>query len=194
MTQDYARRKPRKRKKSASKKKKSTLPPWLWLATGLCIGLLAGLLFHLARVPADAVIASESAPATKAQAAPEEDVEFTFYTLLPKREVMVSSERQASTAATAPAQQPSTRTTEVDPGFRYYLQAGSFQKREDAEKRRVQLLLLDMQADIEKIRHQGKSWYRVQAGPYQSTRKIAALRNTLGNEGIDTLVTKRQLN
>ena len=43
------------------------------------------------------------------------------------------------------------------PGYHYYLQAGSFQHREEAEKRRIQLILLDMEADIEKVKHQGKS-------------------------------------
>lgn len=194
MTQDYARRKrPRKRKKN-TRKKKTSLPPWLWLATGLCIGLLGGLLFHLSQLPREATAVAEQQAKAEADGDSAEEVEFNFYTLLPQREVMVSAQprQPARDAAPAAARKPE-KARQIEAGYNYYLQAGSFQKKEQAEKRRVQLLLLDLEANIEKVRHQGKSWYRVQSGPYQSTSQLASVRNTLGNEGIDTMVTKRKL-
>ncbi len=191
MTQDYVRRKPRKRKQNARKKSKPSLPPWLWLATGLCIGALGSLLFHLAALPRDAG-AGPGEQQTGADSAAEDDVEFNFYTLLPQREVMVSTDKQPSRARPTVNPEKSSPSKQAETAYRYYLQAGSFQRREEAEKRRIQLLLLDMEANIEKVKHQGKSWYRVQAGPYHSTKQLATVRNTLSGEGIDTLVTKRK--
>jgi cell division protein FtsN len=49
-----------------------------------------------------------------------------------------------------------------------------------------------MEADIEKVKHQGKSWYRVQSGPYGSTSQLARVRSKLSGESIDTLVIKRK--
>ena len=73
----------------------------------------------------------------------------------------------------------------------FYLQAGSFRKLEQAEKRRVQLLLLNTNAEIKKVRHDGKSWYRLQTGPYHSSSQVASVRDKLLGEGIDTLVTSQ---
>lgn len=193
MTQDYARRKKPRKRKTNTRKKKTALPPWLWLATGLCLGLLGGLLFHLQQMPQPpGMNNAEAKTVSEADAAGEEEVEFNFYTLLPQREVLVSSQRQQATREKATDK--TKQDTAGDSSYNYYLQVGSFQKREEAEKRRVQLLLLDMEADIEKIRHQGKSWYRVQSGPYLTTSQLASVRSTLGGEGIDTLVTKRKTN
>lgn len=193
MNVDYAGKKPRRRRKTNSRKKKPrALPPWLWLLTGLCLGLLISFLLHLASLPrTEPEVATGAAPVEDAESA-EDEVEFNFYTLLPRREVLVAEDRQPSRAK--PGDKTEAKATAAgSAGFSYYLQVGSFQARAEAEKRRVQLLLLNMEADIEKIRHQGKSWYRVQSGPYASAAQLASVRNRLSGEGIDTLVTKRKL-
>ncbi len=197
MTQNYAqgkaRKTPRKTRKNVRKKAPRTVPPWLWLATGACAGLLVSFLFHLGTLPQDPGSVRDGDKGDRAAAEQEDEVEFNFYTLLPQREVLVSSERQPSRAKPKPSNTDKKKPVKTsEPGYHYYLQAGSFQHREEAEKRRIQLILLDMDANIEKVTHQGKSWYRVQSGPYLSTAQLATVQGKLSGEGIDTLVTKRK--
>lgn len=192
MSQDFAKSKPRKPRKNVRNKPQRSLPPWLWLATGLCAGLLLSFLYHLASLPSTP--ANEAGGQTVDSDSQEVDdsVEFNFYTLLPQREVMVSTERQPTRVRPEETTPERATKEKVDNDYHYYLQAGSFQQRDEAEKRRIQLILLDLDASIEKVRHQGKSWYRVQSGPYLSPAQLASAQGKLGAERIDTLVTKRK--
>jgi cell division protein FtsN len=198
VTQEISRRKPRK---NVRKKSPRSLPPWLWLATGLSAGLLLGFLYHLGNLPRERASGDDSKMYEAAQTEQQDEVEFNFYTLLPQREVMVSTDRQPSRAKTASniptdatRKQDAVNKQKATPGYHYYLQAGSFQHREQAEKRRIQLILLNMEANIEKVKHQGKSWYRVQSGPYVSISQLSGAQSKLSGESIDTLVTKRKTN
>ena len=195
MSQDYSQGKARKTPRKTRKKAPRSVPPWLWLATGVCAGLLVSFLFHLGTLPQDPASASTDTKTERADTGNEDGVEFNFYTLLPQREVLVSSDQQPSRAKPKPKNSENKSPEKSpQPGYHYYLQAGSFQHREEAEKRRIQLILLDMDANIEKVKHQGKSWYRVQSGPYMSTAQLATVQGKLSGEGIDTLVTKRKQN
>ncbi len=197
MSQDFAKRKPSsgKSRKNVRNKPAASQPPWLWLLAGLATGLLLGFLYHLASLPRDAAVASAQPRAIGAAPEPDESVRFNFYTLLPEREVMVSQERQP--VRSRPEDKPDDKkandsNTQDEKGYQYYLQAGSFQQRDEAEKRRIQLILLDLEGNIEKVRHQGKSWYRVQSGPYLNRNQLASAQAKLSRENIDTLVTKRK--
>ncbi len=197
MSQDFAKRKASggKARKNVRNKPANNQPPWLWLVAGLGAGLLLGYLYHLASLPGEATVDRAQASSQNAEPQADESVRFNFYTLLPEREVMVSQERQP--ARSRPEEKPddkktNAQTTSAEDGYRYYLQAGSFQQRDEAEKRRIQLILLDLEGNIEKVRHQGKSWYRVQSGPYQNRSQLAQAQAKLSQENIDSLVTKRK--
>lgn len=198
MSQDFAKRKPSAKasRKNVRNKTPNGKPPWLWLATGLCTGLLLGFLYHLAALPSgEATSAREQPIANSSTPDPDDSVSFNFYTLLPEREVMVSQEQQP--ARSRPDDKPDDKPTsstksQNESAYQYYLQAGSFQQRDEAEKRRIQLILLDLEGNIEKVKHQGKSWYRVQSGPYLNRNELASAQTKLSRESIDTLVTKRK--
>lgn len=197
MSQDFAKRKPSggKARKNVRNKPAKSQPPWLWLVTGLGTGLLLGYLYHLASLPRDTSVASAQSGVHSAPPEPDDSVRFNFYTLLPEREVMVSQEQQP--ARSRPEEKPddkraSKQQDRDEKDYQYYLQAGSFQQRDEAEKRRIQLILLDLEGNIEKVRHQGKSWYRVQSGPYLNRNQLASAQSKLSRENIDSLVTKRK--
>lgn len=201
MSQDFAKRKASasKARKNVRNKSSNGRPPWLWLVTGLCTGLLLGFLYHLAAMPGDGTGSSDQPVANSSTPDPDESVRFNFYTLLPEREVMVSQEQQPARsrpedkADEKPAdKQVSSAKPRNQSEYQYYLQAGSFQQRDEAEKRRIQLILLDLEGNIEKVKHQGKSWYRVQSGPYLTRNELSSAQTKLSRESIDTLVTKRK--
>lgn len=198
MSQDFAKRKPSAKgsRKNVRNKTPNDKPPWLWLATGLCTGLLLGFLYHLAALPSgEATSASEQPIANSSTPDPDDSVRFNFYTLLPEREVMVSQEQQPARSRPDDKsdEKPTSSTkSQNESAYQYYLQAGSFQQRDEAEKRRIQLILLDLEGNIEKVKHQGKSWYRVQSGPYLNRNELASAQTKLSRESIDTLVTKRK--
>jgi cell division protein FtsN len=71
------------------------------------------------------------------------------------------------------------------------LQAGSFRQREDADRRRAELLLLGLEPRVEEATGDNGRWYRVYLGPYDSRAKMARARSLTAGQDIDTLLLKR---
>lgn len=186
MTHDYAKKpKPaKKRKKRTTSKKKTTqVPGWVWLFTGVIAGLFIAFLAYLADITPQAQ--PEESQQTSSKAEPEaqdnsNDTKFDFYTLLPEREVIVPIE---------PEDPNEVAREEVF----YLLQTGSFKNAADADRQRASLLLLGLEANIDKVTgNNGDTWHRVQVGPFTSRSKLAKTRSTLVNKGINPLVLKRK--
>jgi cell division protein FtsN len=186
MTIDYAKKqapktpatKKNSRQAKAAPKQSNSPPAWVWLFTGLVLGLLIAFLYHLATLPTPGVsVVEKSVP--KQTTADASDTRFDFYTLLPENEVIV--DRSSATQAD-------------ETQYVYYLQAGSFVKAGDAEQRRAELGLLGFEANIEKFSNKGNTWHRVQMGPIANRSKLSAARSQLIQEGIDTMVIKRKVN
>ncbi len=125
----------------------------------------------------------------KAESSPlEEDIleklPIEFYKLLPSREEHVEPH-----IISRQIREGSSGTPADKPG-QYRLQAGSFQKPEDADRRRASILLLGLEAGIEKVTHGHKTWHRVMLGPFESLRHLEAARHRLSNNNIDSIVLK----
>jgi cell division protein FtsN len=186
MTIDYAKKeapkKPAARKKSRKSKpaaKQNNSPPaWIWLITGLALGLLIAFLYHLATLPTPGVTIIEKSTSVQS-ATDQSDTRFDFYTLLPESEVIVDR----------------SNTSQPDAAkYVYYLQAGSFIKDTDAQQRRAELALLGFEANIEQFTHKGSTWHRVQMGPIANRSKLSSARSQLIQEGMDSMVIKRKVN
>ena len=204
MAQAATRRKPRNSNratgKSGSAQPARRIPGWLLLGIGVIAGASLSPGYRwLTTAPGNG---ADSTLSGKSQSDSAERIKFKFYELLPQRDIEITTRQPAATPRTstpktretkpAAAPQKPTQTTASSP--HYYLQAGSFRKPAEAEKRRIELLLLDLESEINRVTSKGNTWYRLQLGPYQSTTKVASIRSTLNNEGIETLVIKRQGN
>jgi cell division protein FtsN len=77
------------------------------------------------------------------------------------------------------------------PSDYYLLQTGSFRQREDADRRRAELLLLGLTPVVEETNGDNGRWYRVYVGPFESHAKMARARSLTANQNIDTLLLKR---
>ena len=181
MTQDFANRKRRKQ----PSKKKSDVPGWVWLFTGAVLGAFVMFLVYLSDQPLSKAKPAKVAVTPQAKE-PEKTVpkpRFDFYKLLEESEVIVETPEETRKQL----EQQSTDKVE------YLLQVGSFKKSEDADSVRAKLILLNMDAKVEKVTvKSGETWHRVIVGPFTNSSAMANARSTLVSNRFDTLLLKRK--
>jgi hypothetical protein len=189
MSRDYAKKSGTARKKTPARKnpaargKSNTAPVrsvWRWYFAGLTSGIFLSFLLYLGTLPDGA--GPEPGPG-QAKAEPETPPKprFDFYTMLPEQEIEVDE----------PAQQPSRNATTAEPEAYYLLQAGSFRQREDADRRRAELLLLGLEPSVEEAQGENGRWFRVYLGPFESRSTMSRARSLTAAQNIDTLLLKR---
>jgi Cell division protein len=86
----------------------------------------------------------------------------------------------------------SSKSPEQSPAEEYILQVASFKNADDAEQLKVELILLNLEAQIEKARiRNGETWHRVLVGPFLSRSQRETARATLVANRYEALVLKR---
>lgn len=195
------------RRGSASRRGRPSTPAWMWLLTGVLIGLgLAWYLFAKGYIPQPrgdtAQTADAPAPGADPAAGSEEVAprgkdskrpQYDFFTVLPEMEVVVP-EQELEQELSAPAQPPQgdgagTAATAGD-GTSYLLQVGSFRSTADAEQLKARLALLGIVARVQTVTVNDATWHRVRVGPVTTARQADDLRGRLADNGIDSLVMK----
>ena len=179
MTRDYA-KKPKTRRR---RPKKTGVPGWVWLLTGILLGVLVSTLVQLAKVPEDDM--EKAAQQTSEPDVLEEHSQkprFNFYTLLKETEVMV------------PEGTDTERTMrEAEANTVFLLQAGSFKNSKDADSLRASLLLMNLTANIETFKANNREiWYRVLVGPFENNSQVASAKSKLAANNIESLLLKRK--
>ena len=162
---------------------KPSMPAWVWLFTGILIGLAFSLAWILregwpASGPrpnpqATPAAASEDAIADSSgpPAAPSKP-HYEFYSVLPEMEVVIP-DAQIQQQSQAPA-------AAVDDNSQLLVQLGSFGNRADADALKAQVALMGVQATIQPVSINGKDWYRVRVGPLRGAREVEQVRSQLG--------------
>ncbi|MCB1690931.1 MAG: SPOR domain-containing protein [Halioglobus sp.] len=151
-------------------------------------GMFLSFLIYLGSLPEPGVPGEELATATEPEAEPEvPKPRFEFYTLLPEQTLEVDEEVETVEPA-ADVSKPPTATATPQP---YFLQAGSFRQKEDAERRRAELLLLGLTPQIEESTVDSGRWFRVSLGPFGSHDEVSKARSLLANQNIDSVLLKR---
>jgi len=107
-----------------------------------------------------------------------------FYKLLPNREEQVPDHLINQQIREHSPEKP------MDKPGRYRLQAGSFQKMADADRRRASILLLGLETHIQTVTHGGATWHRVMLGPFESLKHLEVARHRLTENRIKTIVLK----
>ena len=186
-------------KKSSRRRRKSTqaqeYPGWVWMIFGLSIGLSVAFAIYVrepqpappsaaARQPASlesAIDDNGERTGTAASPPTEEPQEsrFTFYDMLPNFEVVI------------PEQEPDVRADVepraiVKPGL-YILQAGSFTRYEDADRRRAELALQGIESTIQRVTIDDRAYHRVRIGPTDDLEELNMLRSRLRAAKIDVI-------
>ena len=194
------------RRKKATRVKSSGTPGWMWLATGVLVGLgLAYMLFSKGMIPQpdartveqqQADDEGELAPARDSQKGEEKSSRYDFFTVLPEMEVVVPEQelrrqKEQQEQATAP-QVADSQAQEASGEERYVLQAGSFRSQQDAEQMKAQLALLGMSTRVQTVTVNGTTWHRVLVGPVTGATRADEVRRQLSANGIESMVTKSQ--
>ena len=155
---------------------------WRWYGAGVLTGVFLSFLLYLGTLPSPGGMPAER-PGEPEEAAQPPRPRFDFYTLLPEQTIDVPVETEQAEVA-----KPGTgRADEL-----YLLQAGSFRQRQDADRRRAELLLLGLDPKVEETNGDNGRWYRVYLGPFESRSTMARARSLTANQDIDTLLLKRK--
>ena len=143
---------------------------------------------------------------------------YDFYTLLPESEVIVPPDAlPPADAPKPPEQKPVTpeEAAKIDAAraeaalngqtpppppvvakapvtTQFFLQAGSFRKREDADKVRAQILLLGQNVQVESGKVREENWFRVLVGPYASREQLASAQKQLAASGFSNLLLQQR--
>ena len=178
MSQNYAKRNSGRGKQQPAKRT-SGLPAFI-LGTAFGAILTSLLPSLMEKAPTATATVQDVTETVKAEAS---DLQFDFYTLLKKTEIIVPN----NTSEESEDEQP-------EENFTYLLQAGSFKIANDAESRRVKLLLLNLNASVELINlGNGEKWHRVLVGPFTDSSSLAYARGKLAENAIDIVLLKRKL-
>lgn len=154
-------------------------PPWLWFVAGVVLGAFAASLYFIKNPVTAPAPKEEPKPKITENKTPKP--RFDFYKLLQESETIVPASETISEEK--PAQE---QTTE------YILQVGSFPRAEDADKLRAQLILLNLDANIEKVEiRKGEVWHRVVVGPFNNQNALTTARSQLVKNEYNALVLKR---
>ena len=163
---------------------------------GLTLGLAvaAGIYVNDRR---DGIVAVTSDPAPKTApkkaakaedpASKEDTVEFDFYDMLPNLDVEIFEDKK--TTRPSASKVITTQPRIVTPGI-YILQAGSFTRLVDAQRREGEIALLGVRAEVRKGDANGRTVYRVYTRPLDTPEAVNRMRNLLNDNGIETLAKR----
>lgn len=158
--------------------------------------------------------ANKAAAAKPASSEPVKP-KYDFYTLLPESEVILP--QQAIEPPVPPAQKPVTPEEaakidaaraqaalngEVPPPppviakgpvtSQFFLQAGSFRRKDDADTLRAQLILLGQSVQVESGTVREETWHRVLVGPFATREQLGTAQKSLAASGFSNLLLQQR--
>ena len=191
-------------KSRVTRKQKKSLPGYMWLLSGLAIGLFVAFIIYLdkqpenekdfgtavqqeleklkqqAKKPVESIKANKSADSKE-----KKEQKFNFYTILPELEVLIPESETRPPEIKDKTANTSTSTSKS--GKQYVLQVGSFQNLNDAEKLKANLAFLGLEANIQHVTVNKQAWHRVRTGPYRDKRQLYKNQNLLKQNDIDAI-------
>jgi cell division protein FtsN len=183
---------------------KKSLPGYIWLLSGLAIGLFVAFLIYLDKQPATDVSfgtavkhelekikhkqaepdTAKPAGKTETQKQESREPKFKFYTILPELEVLIPEEEIRPPEND---NDKTPKTVKTGKGKQFILQAGSFRNRQDAERLKASIALLGMQASIKQVSIDGVNWHRVRVGPVSNSSDLYHNLNLLHKNDINAI-------
>ena len=184
---------PRRGASRAKAKSGPRVPTWLIAVCGVVVGLFIAFLFTLE--PGRESVKRGAAPIPPTPQAVEQpkrqSPSYDFYTLLPESEVVVPRPAPPPTPPTPPTEPAKPAATA--PATQYFLQAGSFRQRAEADRVRAQIILMGLDARLEDAKlANGDVWHRVQVGPFADPARLSQAEQTLSGNGFNNLLRQQR--
>ncbi len=195
---------PRDYKTRSTAKNKKSLPGYIWLLSGLAIGLFIAFIVYLDKQPENnkdfgSAVQAEleklkqptkkknsvaTSSTSKAPVTGKKEPKFNFYTLLPELEVFIpeSETRPPATTVKNKTSKPQNKVKK-----QYILQVGSFQNLNDAKKLKANLAFLGLEAGIQHVTVNKQAWHRVRTGPYQNKQQLYQKQKLLKQNDINSI-------
>ena len=188
---------PRDYKNARRKPVKKPVAGWVWMLSGLMIGLLIAFLVYLSQQPgmSDRYSKSDHDPEPVAKKASvkkprsksdtktvDNGLRYEFYTVLPESEIVIPEQEMVEREKSRPGAQQKKHA--------YILQAGSFRKKQEAETLKARLALIGIESSVDKVQVHGDTWLRIRIGPFVSIREINSTRNRLRSNDINAILIR----
>lgn len=192
----------KKRRRTAGRRKADQRKPgWVWGAVGLATGLAFAGYIYFSGMRGPVVATATPAPVVTVkklaepkpevpEEEPEEGITFDFYDMLPNLDVEVYEDKKPAAVAVAPQPAPKPPAPASEPASApgiYILQAGSFSRFEDANRRKAQMALLGVRADIKRGTAGAKTVYRVYTKPLETPADVNRVSKQLNDANIEVL-------
>ncbi|MBB4836002.1 SPOR domain-containing protein [Acinetobacter schindleri] len=191
-----------------NKPKKPLIPAWLGTLVIILI-VLSFLVVLMLWKPWEPVKPNNDQITSQHYEEEDTNKDYRFYDLLPKQQVTPipeqavpeTNKQDAVVIVEAPRTEEAAPETVNEPGLvteepvapvaTYILQVRSFDDPDQADARRAEIILNGLSADVVRSVENGKVWYRVVSGPYDSVEAAVIAQQTLQHSGIDSIVVKQ---
>lgn len=154
---------------SSNKSNKALISvPWLWLLFGVTIGILiSSFIFDNEK---STKVAKKAKDLNENLLSIKTKKNYDFYNLLTKNEETKFKNKENTNNEPSKSKTLALKSTKSSPST-YVIQAGSFQRKQDAQKLKAKLALLGFISNIKTVKVKDKTWYRIQLGPYSNKSK-----------------------
>ncbi len=196
--------KPRKRQPAKKKAAGGTL---VGMFIGLVIGvaIAAGVVFYLNKSPLPFVERAQPPAKADGQAAansqplalpgkpgdPVPEKRFQFYDILPgKADAVPDKAPKPDAKKEEPKKEEKKEEPSKESKTPLFLQAGSFSTAQDADNQKAKLAFMGLEAVVQQVMIQDKTFYRVRVGPYTKIDELNKVRAELAKSGIEAQLAK----
>lgn len=199
-----------KPRKSQPAKKKSAGGTLVGMFIGLVIGvaLAAGVVWYLNKSPLpfvervqppvkpDAAANGKNGQPTQPLALPGKpgdpipEKRFQFYDILPGKADAVPDKAPKADAQKEEPKKEDKKEESKESKTPLFLQAGSFSTAQDADNQKAKLAFMGIEAVVQQVMIQDKTFYRVRVGPYTKIDELNKVRAELAKSGIEAQLAK----
>jgi cell division protein FtsN len=198
-----------KPRKSQPAKKKSAGGTLVGMFIGLVIGIgmAAGVVWYLNKSPLPFV--ERAQPPARADGAngkngqpsqplalpgkpgdPIPEKRFQFYDILPGKADAVPDKAPKPDAKKEEPKKEDKKEESKESKTPLFLQAGSFSTAQDADNQKAKLAFMGIEAVVQQVMIQDKTFYRVRVGPYTKIDELNKVRAELAKSGVEAQLAK----
>jgi cell division protein FtsN len=191
-------------------KKKAAGGTLVGMFIGLVIGvaIAAGVVFYLNKSPLPFVERAQPPAKAENQAAansqplalpgkpgdPVPEKRFQFYDILPGKADAVPDKAPKPEAKKEEPKKEDKKDDKKEEAKEsktpLFLQAGSFSTAQDADNQKAKLAFMGLEAVVQQVMIQDKTFYRVRVGPYTKIDELNKVRAELAKSGIEAQLAK----